>query len=290
MRAASAGGVPSLDREIGDRRGHVHRARPQPHHRDEQERRVHQGAAPVFGREQGEERIARRQADLGRAVLPARRFADAVADERHQQGGRPTHREHGTPAVAGADPVVDDGSQEGADVIPGVHPGRALPAARLRPLLGHEDAADGPLAADSRTRQEPEEAQLPHGSGRASQEREQRIAEDGEHQGADAAEAVRNGPPKKSEAPAGKKHGEQHAAVETHVGLSGCDAGARQQIAQRRDHDQRIQERIHAVQRPTAPGCPEAAHLVGAERRRGGRGHYSTGSEWRSTKRIPSQR
>ncbi len=104
------------------------------------------------------------------------------------------------------------------------------------------------------------------------EEGEEGVAEDGEDERADAAEAICQRPPEEGEAPADQEDGEEHAAVEADVGLGGGQAGAREEIAQRGDQDEGIDEGVHAIERPAGPGGPEAADLVlwSAVRRRGG--------------------
>ena len=104
-------------------------------------------------------------------MLPAFRLAHAVADEGDQQRGRAADGEHGAPAVVRADGVVDDRGEEDAEVVAGVHPRGALLAARFGPLLGDEDAADGPLAADADAREEAEGGELPDRHRGAARER-----------------------------------------------------------------------------------------------------------------------
>ena len=104
------------------------------------------------------------------------------------------------------------------------------------------------------------------------------VAEDGEDEGADAAEAIGQGSPEEREAPADQENGEEDAAVEADVGLGGGEAGTGQEIAQRRHEDEGVDEGIHAVERPSGPGGPEAADLVGGQRLGGGARHSKQGS------------
>ena len=278
--AALGGGESFAGGEVGDGRRHVGRPGPQPDHGDEEQRRVAEGAAAVLGGEEGEEGEARGPGAIesGDAVFPARGLVHAVADEGDEQRGRAADGEHGAPAVVRADRVVDDGGEKGAEVVAGVHPGGALFAARFGPLLGDEDAADGPLAADADARQEAECGELPDRHGGASEKREDGVAKDGEDEGADAAEAICQRSPEEGEAPADQEDGEEHAAVEADVGLGGGESGAGQEIAQRGHQDQGIDEGIHAVERPSGPCGPEAADLVGGQRLGGGAGHSKQGS------------
>src|SRR4029077_20293076 len=70
-----------------------------------------------------------------------------------------------------------------------------------------------------------------------------------------------------SEAPANQEEGEEQRAVVSDVGVGGGDAGLREQIVQSGDQDEGVDERVHAVECPPAPGGEEAALLVGGERR-----------------------
>src|SRR6266404_9950574 len=46
------------------------------------------------------------------------------------------------------------------------------------------------------------------------------------------------------------------------MGLISRNSRSWKQLAQRRHHHQRIDERVHAIEDPTTPGCQEAAPLV----------------------------
>jgi hypothetical protein len=50
------------------------------------------------------------------------------------------------------------------------------------------------------------------------------------------------------------------------VGRSGDDARARQQLAECGHEDERVDERVHPVERPAGPGRPESSELVGGQR------------------------
>ena len=169
-------------------------------------------------------------------MFPARGLVHAVADEGDEERGRAADGEHGAPAVVRADGVVDDGGEKDAEVVAGVHPGGALFAARFGPLLGDEDAADGPLAADADAGEEAKGGELPDRHGGASEKREERVAEDGEDEGADAAEAIGQRSPEEGEAPADQENGEEDAAVEADVGLGGgeCRSAAGDRAARAR--------------------------------------------------------
>ncbi len=153
----------------------------------------------------------------GLAVLPRRRLAYAVPDERNQQGRRPADHEHPSPAVARPDHVVGDCCEEEAEVIAGVHVAAAGLAAILGPFFGDEGAAHRPFAADADSGQKAQRGELPDAGHDTAQEREQRVTEDGERQRAHPSEAVRDRPPDHRDTPADQKQREQHAPVEADV-------------------------------------------------------------------------
>jgi len=70
------------------------------------------------------------------------------------------------------------------------------------------------------------------------------------------------GPHQERQPPANLGKGKQQASVCPNVVLSGCDAGMRQQFAQRGHKHQRINKRIHSVQRPSTPRMPRSANLI----------------------------
>src|SRR5262249_9007017 len=78
--------------------------------------------------------------------------------------------------------------------------------------------------------------------------------------------------PEEREAPAGEEDGEENAAVEADIGLIGRDAGAGEKVAECGDQHERVDEGVHAVERPTGPGGPETADLIGGERKAGADG------------------
>ena len=135
------------------------------------------------------------------------------------------------------------------------------------PRFGDERAAHRPLSADPDARQQPERGKLPYVGHERGEKRERRVAEDRQHQRPDAAEPIGDGSPDHRESPADEEQREQHAAVEADVSGRGCDAGFRQQLGQRGSEDERVDERVHAVERPPAPRRPEPADLIGSERR-----------------------
>src|SRR5439155_1014338 len=70
------------------------------------------------------------------------------------------------------------------------------------------------------------------------------------------------------DAPADQKQRKQHAAVVADVARRSRNARPRQQLGERGHEHERINERVHAVERPSTPRGPEAAHLIWRERRR----------------------
>src|SRR5262249_12004057 len=73
-----------------------------------------------------------------------------------------------------------------------------------------------------------------------------------------------------------EEDGEQHASVEADVGRRSGQAGTRQEIAKRRHQDESVDERVHSVERPSGPRCPESADLVGGQRLGGDMRHLNT--------------
>src|SRR5262249_33092954 len=257
------GGHAFVRGEVGDGGRHVGGTRPKSDHRDQQQGAVDDRAATEGNRPQRGERL--RGGELARLRVPARRFAHAVANERNQQRGRSTDGEDGPPSVPRTDGVVHDRGEERADVVAGVHPRRALASSRFGPLLSDENPADGPLAADPRAREKSKEGELPDAGRDAAEEGEKRIAEDGEYERTDAAEAVGERPPEEREAPPDEEDRKEHASVVADVGGRRLDAGAREQVAEGGDEDERVDEGVHAVEGPAPPRGPESADLVGGE-------------------------
>ncbi len=72
-------------------------------------------------------------------------------------------------------------------------------------------------------------------------------------------------PPNERRAVADQEQREEDAAVVADVRRGGGNSGAGQQFGQRRDQDKGVDERIHSVHAPAAPGGPEAANLVARE-------------------------
>ena len=100
---------------------------------------------------------------------------------------------------------------------------------------------------------------------KGAQEREHRVPHDGEHERAHAAKPVADRTPQKRESPADQKQSKRQRPVVADVALVGDDAGVRQQLAQRRYEHERVDHRVHTVERPAAPRGPEAANLISCE-------------------------
>src|SRR5271156_4140183 len=165
-----------------------------------------------------------------------------------------------------SDAEISESCEQKADVVAGVHVSRAADAPALGPLLCDERAAHGPFAADADAGEQAEDGELPDVDDESAEQSERGVPEDCEHQSADAAKFISDRAPDERQAPANQEKSEERAAVEADVCFGRRDARTRQQIAQRRDEHERVDEGVHAVERPTAPGSPEAADLVARER------------------------
>src|SRR5262249_31450610 len=95
----------------------------------------------------------------------------------------------------------------------------------------------------------------------------QRITKDRQHQDPDAPEAIGERPPKKRQAPTDKEQREQQPAVVPDIGFGRRQARVGKQLAERRHHDQRVDEGVHPIEGPAAPGSTEATDLVGCQSR-----------------------
>ena len=256
--------VAGAKRHLRDRRGHVHGSRPKPDNRDEQERRVQHGATGVFGREQLRERADQGWTTVGRDdfLLPLRRLADAEPDEADEERRQTADGKHRAPAVARTEPVVEQRREEESEVIPRVHVAGAFNAPILRPLFGEERPTHRPFTADADAGQQPKQRQLPNLLRERAGEGEDRVAQDGQHQRGNAAEAVGYRSPQHRQTPTHKKEREEDATVVADVAGRGRDAGFWQQFVERGHEDEGVDERVHPVQRPAAPGGPEGADLI----------------------------
>src|ERR1017187_6766324 len=165
-----------------------------------------------------------------------------------------------------SDAVISHRRQKEPDVVSRVHVASTLDAAVLGPLLGYESPAHSPFAANSDTRQQAQNCQLPDIHGESAEKSEHRIAQDGDHECADAAKFVAYRPPQKRQPPPDQKQREEQAAVVPDVRLRGGNAGAWQQFPQRGHQDEGIDKGVHPVKRPPSPRCPEAANLVPRKR------------------------
>src|SRR6185503_393839 len=134
-------------------------------------------------------------------------------------------------------------------------------------FLRDEGAADRLLTAEADAAEDAQDRQLPHVLREAAGQGENRVHQDRHHQRLDAPEAIGDRPPHHRHAPAGKEEREQDAAVVADVARRRGDARFRQQLGQRGHEHQRVDERVHAVEAPAAPGRPEALDLIRIERR-----------------------
>src|ERR1700691_5086432 len=122
----------------------------------------------------------------------------------------------------------------------------------LRRSSGHSSATKVPPIAHS----------PPIPTPASSRKGEQRVAKNRGRGGAHPAISVGYRPPNERQPPSHEKKGKQQPAVEANVGGSCRNTRLRQKLAHRRDQNERVDERIHAVERPSGPGGPKTAHLV----------------------------
>ena len=108
-------------------------------------------------------------------------------------------------------------------------------------------------------------ASLPDAGDEGAEQSESGIPEDGEHQGSDAAEFIADGTPEEGAAPAEQEQREEQAAVITNVSFGGGEAGTRKEFAEGWNEDEGVDDGVHAVESPAAPGGPESADLIGGE-------------------------
>jgi hypothetical protein len=93
----------------------------------------------------------------------------------------------------------------------------------LRPGFGDERATHGPFAPNADAREKTQNSQLPDIRHQGTEEGENGVPDDGEHQGAHTAELVSDGSPEKCESPAEEEEGEEETAVETSVAWRGVE-------------------------------------------------------------------
>ncbi len=74
------------------------------------------------------------------------------------------------------------------------------------------------------------------------------------------------GPHSRRHPPPDQEQGEQNPAVISDIGGRGRNSRTRQQLAQRRNQNERVDEGIHAIQHPSAPRRPESADLIWRQR------------------------
>ena len=164
-----------------------------------------------------------------------------------------------------ADGEIGERGEDEAEVVAGVQVSGAADAPAFGHFFGDESAAHGPFAADANAGEETKDRELPDVGDESTEESEGGIPDDGEQQGADAAEFIADGPPEEGATPADEEKGEEEAAVVADVSFGGGDAGAREEIAEGRDENEGVDDGVHAVESPAAPGGPEAADLIGGE-------------------------
>ena len=128
--------------------------------------------------------------DLPHSFLPTLRLFHAVANERHEQRRYASDCEHRAPTIARANRVVGNGCQKDTEVITRVHQSGAHLSSLFRPFLGDEGAAHRPLAANAHAGQQPEDCQLPDTGSDCAKKCERRVANDCEHERANAPEPI----------------------------------------------------------------------------------------------------
>src|SRR6267154_156831 len=242
---------------------HVYRSRPEPANRSQHKQCIEDGALAPRSREQRRKRTPHRPRPHYAFLLhPARRFPHAVPHPRQQQRRQASEDKHRAPSIAASDQIIHNRGEKYAHVITGVHVTRARFSAALRPLLRHERATHGPLPADSDSGEQTQRRQLPNAGDQRAKKREYRIPGDGDHQRADAPEFIGYRAPQKGQPPTHQEQGEQQSAIKSDIALGGGDSRARQELTQRGHENERVDERIHAIKCPAAPGRPKAANLV----------------------------
>ena len=192
-----------------------------------------------------------------------------MAHPRQQKSGQSAHCKHHAPGVraeVGADPVVENRGPKSAHVISSVHVTRAGAPPLFRPFFSHKRSAHGPLAADADPCKQAQNGKLPNVGDRRAEESENGIPNDGQHERSHTPEFVSHRPPQKRQSPAEQKKCEQQSAIEADVAFRCGNSGARQEVAQRRNQHQRVNERIHAIERPASPRSPEPANLIARQR------------------------
>ena len=173
--------------------------------------------------------------------------------------------EHGAPAEVRAHRVVQRGGQKEAGIITGLQITSAHLAAVFRPRFGDVGPSQRPLAANSDSCQQPKQPQLPHVLRQRGRAREHRIDEDGGGQHSRAAKPVSDRAPDQRQSPANQEQRKQHRSRIAHVARRSFDSRLWQQLGERRTQHQRVDDRVHAIERPASPRRPEAGDLRAIE-------------------------
>src|SRR5262249_52093724 len=221
-------------RDLSHGAGHVDRSGPEADHGDQQEDTVQDGAFTVFRREQREQRIARGPAGSVRNMsLPAFWLADAHPYEADEQRGSAAGCEHGPPAVARANEIVQSGREEGPHVVTGVQVSGTGGTAVLWHLFSDESGCADELSADTETGQQAKNGQFPDIPRNTAEEGKKRVTEDRERERADASEAVGEGATEERAPPTDEKNRKENTAVISEVCRSWRDSRGRQDVAHR---------------------------------------------------------
>jgi hypothetical protein len=114
--------------------------------------------------------------------------------------------------------IVESGGEKKSRIIAGLKVAGPHLAPVFRPSLGNVGSGERPFAADSYTRQQAEQRELPHILRKRRQSREQRIDHDRAGKHARAAKLVGDGAPEKGKPPSDQKQREQDRPHQPHVG------------------------------------------------------------------------
>jgi len=101
-------------------------------------------------------------------LLKALRFFDTEEDDDGDCDWSEAAPEHGSPAVASGDGVVEGGGEKESCVVAGLEVAGAHLAAVFGPRFGDVGSGESPLAADADAGEEAEESELPDGLDRAA--------------------------------------------------------------------------------------------------------------------------
>ena len=204
---------------------------------------------------------------LGFVRLPARRLLHLEQRQHRDDDGDEPAEEHRAPAVMRADGVVERRGHEESEVVSRLQIAGAHRAPVLRPRLGDVRAGHRPLAADTDAGEEPERAELPHVLRERRRAGEEGVDEDRGRERLGASEAVGDGTPEERASPAHEEEREHHGTDVADARGGDFHSRLRQELGERGREDEGIDDRVHAVERPSGPRGPEADDLLAVESR-----------------------